>query len=446
MSAVTTEEDLHRIKQRDPVGEKGLDEISITGGVPLRGSIRIQGSKNAALPIMAAALLHHGISVLKGCPRITDVFCMEKILGCLGARTWWEGHDLYLDCEKADQWEIPACFSGRMRSSVILLGALLGRGGRGRIGYPGGCVIGKRPVDMHFHVLKALGAEIVENGRYIEGICGRLKGNQVLFEKRSVGATQQGILAAVLADGETFLHNCATEPEIGWLCCFLKKMGAEIEQRGEKIRICGVPELGGAVMEIPPDRIVTGTYIFATAATRGEIIIENPPWGEMDAFLEVYSKMGGQYKGNSGKLIVNGKTAGLPVELLETEVYPGFPTDLQSPAMAALATVPGRSMIREQIFEDRFKAAYEMNRMGAHIGIKGKEAVICGGYPLYGTEIHVCELRGGAALMIAALAAEGTTRLRGCHFIERGYEHICEDLSLLGAAVIKDTGTAIYEK
>ena len=365
-----------------------IDEIIVTGGRPLHGSVRIQGSKNAALPVMAAALLSTGTSVLRGCPRISDVYLMEKILKYLGAETWWEGQDLYLDCSHADGTMIPECYSGKMRSSVILMGAMLGRSKMAQTGYPGGCVIGKRPVDLHIQVLRRLGAAVVENGGMIRASCGKLRGAEMFFQKRSVGATEQGILAAVLAEGKTVLNGCACEPEIYWLCHYLTGMGAKIRIR-ENGCICieGVEKLEAGDSCIPPDRIVAGTYLMAAAATRGEIILENPPLEEMDGILDVYRKMGGQCRRVGGKLIVNGKNTGFPLELLETEVYPGFPTDLQSPAMAVLATIPGVSRIREKIFEDRYKTASWLCKMGAQIQIRDGVAVIYGGQPL--SLIHI---------------------------------------------------------
>ena len=418
-----------------------MDEIHVIGGNCLKGSITVQGSKNTVLPIMAASLLQREICVLRGCPRILDVCYMEEILHILGVVTWWKGHDLYLDCSKVCGMEIASEYTGRMRCSVILLGALLGRNQRGVIGYPGGCVIGKRPIDLHLYALKSLGAIISEKNGKIQADCKKLKGQEINFPDRSVGATEQALLAAVLAEGETVLRNCAREPEITWLCRFLQKMGARIWHEKEGcIRVQGVTSLHGTEMLIPADRIVTGTYLCAAAASRGSVTVENAPEGEMEAFLEVYRKMGGQYHIFGGKLIVNGKKTGLPLALLETEVYPGFPTDLQSPVMAVLATIPGISRIREKIFEDRYKTAPWLNRMGARIEIKDGTAVIDGGFPLKGCTVEAQELRGGAALVIAALAADGTTRIRGCRFIERGYEHICEDLTALGGLLIKDRG------
>ena len=433
---------MHILTVRDSVGVDHLDEIHVIGGNCLKGSITVQGSKNTVLPIMAASLLQREICVLRGCPRILDVCYMEEILHILGVVTWWKGHDLYLDCSKVCGMEIASEYTGRMRCSVILLGALLGRNQRGVIGYPGGCVIGKRPIDLHLYALKSLGAIISEKNGKIQADCKKLKGQEINFPDRSVGATEQALLAAVLAEGETVLRNCAREPEITWLCRFLQKMGARICHEKEGcIRVQGVTSLHGTEMLIPADRIVTGTYLCAAAASRGSVTVENAPEGEMEAFLEVYRKMGGQCRRVGGKLIVNGKNTGFPLELLETEVYPGFPTDLQSPAMAVLATIPGVSRIREKIFEDRYKTASWLCKMGAQIQIRDGVAVIYGGQPLTGCTVEAEELRGGAALVIAALAAQGITRIRGCCFIERGYEHICEDLTALGGLLIKDRGT-----
>lgn len=412
------------------------DRIFIEGGHKLKGNVQIQGSKNAALPMMAASLLHRGVSVLKGCPRIADVFCMEEILQNLGAVTWWEDHDLYLDCTKADKTEVPFSFTGRMRSSVILLGALLGRNKKGSLGYPGGCVIGKRPIDMHLLVLESLGARIQEVAGQLSAECERMKGTEFSFPKRSVGATQQGILGAVLAKGETVLENCACEPEISWLCHYLRTMGAQITGDGTgRICVSGVEGLRGGSSWVPPDRIVAGTYICAAAITRSEITLTGPPEGELDSFLEVYRKIGGQYQVNGGTLEVNGKNAVRPAVLVETEIYPGFPTDLQAPLMAVLTGAQGQSTIRENIFDQRFGSAFQMKKMGADISVSGNQAIIRGGKTLKGTQVQAGDLRGGAALLIAALMAEGETCVTGAGFISRGYEHICEDLRTLGCRI-----------
>lgn len=417
------------------MGVNHLDEIHVTGGNCLKGSIMVQGSKNTVLPIMAAALLQNEICILKGCPQISDVLCMEEILQILGVVTWWEDHDLYLDCSRVEGTEISEFYTGRMRSTVILLGALLGRNQKGKIGYPGGCVIGKRPIDFHLYALKCLGAQISEENGIIHAECKKLKGNEICFAGKSVGATEQAILASVLAEGETIIKNCAGEPEIQWLCRFLRLMGARIRGEGEDcIHICGVQSLHGAEMRIPADRIVTGTYLCAAAASRGCITIENAPEGEVDAFLEVYRKIGGQYEWKSGKLIADGRRICFPLPFLETEVYPGFPTDLQSPLLAVLASVPGESHIKENIFENRFKICSELVKMGADLEIRGNEVCIRG-CRLKGCRVRAEELRGGAALMIAALSADGESVIEGGSFIRRGYEDICKDMRSLGAAV-----------
>lgn len=423
-----------------------MDKIRIAGGIPLHGSIRIQGSKNAALPMMAAALLCPGISVLRNCPKIADVFCMEEILRTLGADLWWQEHDLYLDCTKVEKTEISGFYTEKMRSSVILMGVLLGRLGKASMGYPGGCVIGKRPVDLHLYALRKFGAHIEENEKFLDASCRKLRGTEILFSGNSVGATEQAVLTAVLAEGKTRICNCAKEPEIVWLCRFLRKMGAPIRGEGtETILIEGGKTLHGTEMEVPPDRIVAGTYLCAAAATRGNIEIQNPPQGELSAFLEVYRKMGGQCEWNSGKLIADGSQVRFPVPETETAVYPGFPTDLQSPLMAVLATVPGESRIRESVFEDRFKITGELNRMGARVRTRGREAWISGTSHLQGRCIRAQELRGGAALVVAALAARGESIVEGYSFICRGYEDIIQDIRLLGGKIKKDTGTTIYE-
>ena len=333
-----------------------------------------------------------------------------------------------------------------MRSSVILLGPLLGRTGKASMGYPGGCVIGKRPIDLHLYALRKFGAHIDEGQKYLEASCRKLLGTEVFFAGCSVGATEQAILTAVLAEGQTRIYNCAREPEVIWLCRFLKKMGAKIQGEGtDEIQIMGKCCLKGGDMQVPPDRIVAGTYLCAAAATRGKIEIQNAPQDELAAFLEVYRKMGGQYEWNSGKLLADGSQVRFSVPMTETAVYPGFPTDLQSPLMAVLATISGESRIREAVFEDRFKIAEELNRMGAQIRIEGREARIIGTSFLKGQKLRAQELRGGAALIIAALAAQGESIIEGYSFIHRGYENINQDISALGGKIKKDTGITTYE-
>ena len=344
--------------------------------------------------MMAASLLTEGCTEIRNVPRISDVFLMAEIIRDLGCRVIFEDDVLMIDASGLSGTVIPEETVGKMRSSSLLLGPLLSRGGEVTTWYPGGCVIGKRPIDLHLYALKSLGAIISEKNGKIQADCKKLKGQEINFPDRSVGATEQALLAAVLAEGETVLRNCAREPEITWLCRFLQKMGARIWHEKEGcIRVQGVTSLHGTEMLIPADRIVTGTYLCAAAASRGSVTVENAPEGEMEAFLEVYRKMGGQYEWKSGKLIANGVGIQFSVPFLETEAYPGFPTDLQSPLLAVLTTVPGISRIRENIFENRFKICSELTKMGAHIEVRGSEVKICGSR-LKGCRLRAEELRG----------------------------------------------------
>lgn len=263
-------------------------------------------------------------------------------------------------------------------------------------------------------------------------------GSTIHFPKVSVGATQNAVLASVLARGTTHLEGCAREPEVVWLCRFLNACGARIEGTGsDTLTITGVEELHGTEFTVPADRIVAGTYVCACAATRGEIILDGAPLEEMEALMRVYEKMGGQYEAIGGKLSLCSKWVQVPLRRQCTEVYPGFPTDLQSPLMAVLCTIPGESCLVETIFEDRFKTASQLLRMGAYVRVDGRKAVIRGG-TLRGAAVEAQELRGGAALVIAGLAAQGETRVRNRQYIERGYEDICRDLSQLGAVIERD--------
>lgn len=416
-----------------------MDSIRIEGGKPLCGSIHIQGSKNAALPLMAAALLHDGLTVLHNCPRIADVRYMEEILKSLGVRVWWQENSLYMDAANIKNVLIPEEYGNKMRSSVILMGSLLGRMGKVSIPYPGGCVIGRRPINYHLMALQSLGANIEERDCMLHGSADYLCGTKIYFPGPSVGASQNAILACVLARGHTDLYGCAIEPEVVWLCRFLNEMGAKIEGIGTPdLAIEGVSSLHGIEFTVPADRIVAGTYLCACASTRGNIVIENPPVEEMRSILAVYEKMGGQYEVKGGKLHLYGEQIEKPIVYLETEIYPGFPTDMQSPLMAVLVTAAGRSHIRETVFEDRFKVVPQLCRMGARVIVDGRDALIEGIPSLNGSHVFAEELRGGAALVIAGLGAQGVTHIANRHFIERGYAHICEDLSVLGAQISKE--------
>lgn len=412
-----------------------MDLYQMEGGYPLSGNVRIQGSKNAVLPMMAAALLQRGTVVFHHCPRIADVWCMEEILKSVGARTRWCRDSLLIDCSNIYSGEIPGAYADKMRSSVFLLGSFLPRYGQISISYPGGCTIGRRPIDLHLAVLKALGVEIHEDSRGLHARAGRLTGCRYCFPRISVGATENAVMAAVVAAGVTCLSNCAREPEIIHLCRFLRAMGARIKGEGTgEILIKGVCRLHPAEFSVPSDRIVAGTYLFAGAATRGKIALESAPVEEMEAVLGVYQKMGGQYQVKSGTLVTDSSRVRKAVPFLETAGYPGFPTDLQSPMAAVCATLEGSSRIRETIFEDRYKAAMQMRKMGADIQKCGDVLEIKGG-SLHGACVSAEDLRGGAALVVAGLAAEGSTEIDELTYIDRGYEHIEKDITLLGGRI-----------
>ena len=414
--------------------------IRITGQIPLDGEVRIQGSKNAALPVMAAALLNRGTTVLKACPRITDVFLMEKILRGLGAGTRWQGDSLEISACQISGCQVERELGEKMRSSIVLLGSLLGRCKEAVLPFPGGCVIGARPIDLHLRALEALGAEFAEQDGRLYGRTGKMKGGTILFPKSSVGATENAVLAAVCGEGTSVIRGCSREPEVGWLCRFLNQAGGRISGIGTScLVIQGVPKLHDTVFTIPPDRIAAGTYVCASAVTRGKGILIEPPVKEMKALLKAYEKIGGQYVYNSGKLFLCSQKASRPIQWLETQIYPGFPTDLQSPLLVALCRAQGKSSLTERIFNGRLAVAEELNRMGAGIEVEGNCARTQGPRPLTGCSVTARELRGGAALVLAGVCAAGYSRVYNRRFIDRGYEDIVRDLKSLGADIGSET-------
>lgn len=387
--------------------------------------------------MMAAAILHDGVTVLHGCPRIADVNSMAHILESLGVKIQWQGHSLKMDCGRINEKCISREEAVSMRSSIILLGSLLARRGEVQIARPGGCTIGERPIDLHLMVLQKMGASITCRDEMLLAVCRkRLLGTEVDFPISSVGATENALIAAVRARGVSRLTNCAVEPEITHLCHFLQGMGAEIGGIGtRRIWVRGVGALRDSEYTVPPDRIAAGTFLYAAAITRGEIVIANPPFDEMQSVLRVYEKMGGQWESIGGKLRANALQVEKPVCGIETSCYPGFPTDMQSICMAVMTTLPGESTICERIFEDRFKVVSELKAMGGDIRLEGRKAIINGGMPLTGGQVKARELRGGAALVLAGLAASGKTIIRNSHFIERGYEDLGENISSLGGRI-----------
>lgn len=409
------------------------------GGACLNGEVAVQGSKNTALPIMAASLLHNGCTILHHCPRIADVFVMEQILQGLGVFTCWEGHTLTLDCRQIHSCTIPAEVTEKMRASILLAGSLLGRTGCVCMGYPGGCVIGRRPIDLHLEVFAHMGVCREEGPGMLSLQAKGIQGVMHRFDRISVGATENAILAAVRAKGWTVLENAAREPEIQALCAFLRKMGVNIREDGQgTICIQGGCRLSDTEFTIPPDRIVAGTLLLAGAATRGQVTLLQAPTAQLDSLLSLYQKIGGQYLVSGGTLETDSRGVSWAVPMTETAAYPGFPTDLQPLWLAVCCTLRGESVIRENVFEDRFRVAHMLGTMGAEITVKDSAARVIGPAVLKGCRVTAPDLRAGAALVTAALCAEGKTIIDSCEYIERGYETLYRDINLLGGRIRKE--------
>jgi len=412
--------------------------IHVRGGKPLYGKIKIQGSKNAALPVLAACLLIKGTCLIRNCPDISDVNCMLKLLQCTGCSVERKGDMVVVNATSLTENRLPKEYVGRMRSSVILMGPLLARTGAAVLDYPGGCVIGDRPIDFHVEALKQLGVFVENKGYGIRAFCKNVKGNRIIFPFPSVGATQNAIMAAVLADGVTILENCAKEPEVVSLCNFLIGAGAKIDGVGEAIiRIEGVESLHATEYEIESDRIVAGTYLFSCIATGGEITLEKTPLWQMQQVIKVAKDMGACLWRHEDNLCVKMDRMPKGVSYLKTDIYPGFPTDLQSALLVALSSAEGKSHIHETIFNNRYRCVPELNRMGAQISISGRDAYIEGMSKFRGGSVVAQDLRGGAALVMAALLADADSFISNYDYIDRGYEDICRDFRLLGADVKK---------
>lgn len=413
-----------------------MNSIIVNGAHPLCGEVWIQGSKNAALPIIAATVLVRGTTVIHNCPKIADIYYMLRILQYNGCTVLFQDSVLKIDAEKCDGSQIPDEFADKMRSSITLLGALLGRNKEAKTPYPGGCVIGARPIDLHIDALENMNVSVETNGQFLYAHTNGITGADVRLKRKSVGATENIILAAVLAKGRTKICGAAKEPEIVALCDFLINAGACINGVGtDVIVIDGVEHLNSTHYHIQADRIVAGTYCLAAVATRGKIALQECPYEQMAAMLQVLATLGADVTYKEKTLYLDAEHACHPIAYLATSEYPGFPTDLQSQLMAALCIADGRSVIQENIFEARYKVAVQLRKMGASICISGNEAKIDGVSDLNGCEVTAEELRGGAALVIAGLAARGRTIIRNAHFIGRGYESIVEDFRKLGAHI-----------
>ncbi len=413
-----------------------MDKYVIRGGRALEGKIAVHGAKNSILPILAASLLNcSGEPIrLKKVPHLHDVWAMLEILSKLGARVAHDGPDILLDTANVKCDQVPEALMREMRSSIFLMGPLLGRLGRVRVCYPGGCAIGERPINLHLEGLQALGAAVEERGSYIEAR-GRLRGAAITLAYPSVGATENLMLAAVTARGETVIRNAAREPEIIDLQNFLIKMGARVTGAGSPvITIKGGRDLHGGQYRTFPDRIVAGTYLLAAAITRGQVTVEEVVPEHLGALIRVLQKTGADLAaGDTVITVAGGRIKAAP--RVDVHPYPGFPTDLQPPLVAYLTLADGTSTVIDHVFKNRFHHVQELRKMGARISLQGHQAVITGVSELKGAAVEAADLRAGAALVLAGLAARGETAVAGIKHIERGYEELPRALGLLGAKI-----------
>lgn len=413
-----------------------MDSIHIDGGIPLQGQVKIQGSKNAALPILAATILIKGKSYIENCPKITDVFQMQRLLECFGCRTSWEGECLKIDATHVCECRMSEKEAKSMRSSISLLGALLSRCKEAFLYHPGGCVIGERPIDIHLDALSRMGVTFGEKEELLYACCPNLIGAEVHLKFPSVGATENVLMAAVLAKGDTRIYPAAKEPEVVALCEFLKGAGAWIDGVGtDCIHVRGVEQLRESSFRIPADRIVAGTYLAGCMIAGGSVFLKDAPVAQMQEVLKTARRMGVSFQKSQEGLFVQAPEELVSPEKIETAVYPGFPTDMQSMFLAAMTVAKGESVLTESIFENRFHIIEPLKKMGADIRVEGRSVYVRGVSSLHGAEVEAKELRGGAALCLAGLRAGGHTQVTGCEYIYRGYENIGRDLRELGARV-----------
>ena len=417
----------------------GKERMLITGGHALEGEVRVSGGKNTAVAVIPATLLSDEPCTIENLPDIEDVHALADILVELGAKVDYEpGRCMHVDPRPAEGVEISYHNAQRLRASYYLLGALLGRCGKARVPTPGGCEIGSRPVDQHLKGFRSIGAEAEEIGGMLTAE-GTLTGGDVFFDMVTVGATVNVMLAAVKAKGQTFIYNAAKEPHIVDLANFLNSMGAKIKGAGtDIIRIRGVQRLHGSTYAVIPDQIETGTLMIAAAATGGDVIIDGCIPTHMDALSAKLLEMGVKVTDSDDAIRVHvvGPRRAINVK---TQVYPGFPTDLQQPMSALLTTAKGTSLVTETIFEQRFRHLDEIRRMGAHVRVMDRTAIIEGVPELYGAPMTASDLRAGAALIVAAMMARGTSEIYEPHYIDRGYEHIEDKLRSLGAEIRRES-------
>ena len=421
-----------------------MEQLVIHGGNPLRGRVKIGGAKNAVLPIIAAALLgSRGVSVLDDVPALEDVYTISSVLRSLGVKADYSAaeHRLTIDASRIETVSAPYELVRKMRASFLIMGPLLAREGHAEISLPGGCAIGTRPIDLHLKGFEALGAEIdITQGAIHASAPHGLKGARIYFDFPSVGATENVMMAASCAEGQTILENPALEPEIVDLANYLNVMGAHIRGAGtNQIKIDGVPGLTAADYTIIPDRIEAGTYMVAAAMTGGDVFIENAISEHLKPVVAKLKEAGAQIEEDIAGIRVraDGKMKAID---LKTLPYPGFPTDMQAQFMAMLAVAEGTSVVTETVFENRFMHVEELQRMGAAIRVDGRTATVEGGRPLTGAAVRATDLRAGAAMVLAGLVADGETRVGYIHHIDRGYDDLVAKLVALGADIRRTEG------
>ena len=421
-----------------------MEQLVIHGGNPLRGRVKIGGAKNAVLPIIAAALLgSRGVSVLDDVPALEDVYTISSVLRSLGVKADYAAkeHRLTIDASRIETVSAPYELVRKMRASFLIMGPLLAREGHAEISLPGGCAIGTRPIDLHLKGFEALGAEIdITQGAIHASAPHGLKGARIYFDFPSVGATENVMMAASCAEGQTILENPALEPEIVDLANYLNVMGAHIRGAGtNQIKIDGVPGLKAAGYTIIPDRIEAGTYMVAAAMTGGDVFIENAISEHLKPVVAKLTEAGAQIEEDIAGIRVRANGSMKAIDL-KTLPYPGFPTDMQAQFMAMLAVAEGTSVVTETVFENRFMHVDELVRMGAQIRVDGRTATVEGGRVLKGAAVRATDLRAGAAMVLAGLVAEGETRVGYIHHIDRGYDDLVAKLVALGADIRRTEG------
>ncbi|MBP1969883.1 UDP-N-acetylglucosamine 1-carboxyvinyltransferase [Virgibacillus natechei] len=424
-----------------------MEKIIVRGGHQLNGTVKVEGAKNAVLPVIAASLIaSEGKSIIKDVPVLADVYTINEVLRNMNADVHFDNNTVVVDASKKLETEAPFEYVRKMRASVLVLGPLLARYGHAKVAMPGGCAIGSRPIDLHLKGFEAMGAHVhVGNGFVEANVDGRLKGAKIYLDMPSVGATENIMMAASLADGKTTIENCAKEPEIVDLANFLNKMGAKIVGAGtETIRIEGVEKLRGIEHPIIPDRVEAGTFMVAAAITGGNVLIDNVETEHLRSVISKLEEMNVSIKEEGEGVRVIG-----PKELQATDIktlpHPGFPTDMQSQMMALMLSANGTSVITETVFENRFMHVEEFRRMNAKMKIEGRSVIIEGPSELQGAEVAATDLRAAAALILAGLRADGYTRVTELKHLDRGYVNLAEKLAALGADItrVNDDGDVV---